>query len=158
MLSLKIKLILLGGLALCVIALGIIVNKWRLDSLALKSERAAFQLQLSSKENVLKTERENRRKADERAKSYARKMADLDRARRDDPLPPVIVRSCPADRVSAAGTTAATVVRAPEADDAKADEGNRDIGPELDHFATDAESNLIQCQELQEWAQALAPQ
>jgi hypothetical protein len=41
-----------------------------------------------------------------------------------------------------------------EADDQPADAGDRDIGPALDDFATDAEANLIQCEELQEWVRA----
>lgn len=97
----------------------------------------------------IEAERENTRKANESAKRYEARSAELEASRRSDPLPAVRVCRSTA-RVPEAEATAVPH-EAAEADNPPADEGDRDIGPALDDFATDAEANLIQCQELQRW-------
>lgn len=99
-------------------------------------------------------ELENTRKAYEADKRNTTRQDALQTDKVANPLPAVIVyrgvRQCPV--VPQSGTTAVTD-EAPKADDAgaHADGDSRDLGPALDKFATDAESNLIQCQELQTW-------
>jgi hypothetical protein len=100
---------------------------------------------------TITAERENTRKANEAAQRFQARSDALEADKRDNPLP--AVRVCKSARVPQTGT--ATVVNeAAETHDAPADEGDRDIGPALDEFATDSEANLIQCQELQEWVRA----
>jgi hypothetical protein len=100
---------------------------------------------------TITAERENTRKANEAAQRFQARSDALEADKRDNPLP--AVRVCKSARVPKTGT--ATVVNeAAQADNPPADEGDRDIGPALDEFATDAEANLIQCQELQKWVQS----
>jgi hypothetical protein len=96
----------------------------------------------------LKAERENTRKSNESAKRLQDKNDALETDRRNNPLP--AVRVCKRAVVPEARTTA-VVDEAPQANDAPEDAGDRDIGPALDDFATDAEANLNQCNELIEW-------
>lgn len=148
----KLTLILYGGVLLCVIAIGIVVNGWRNDSHALDGAIKEFKSVIESKDNLIATERDNRRKADERATNYAKRLNAVLLDARNDPLPPVRVRSCPPSAgVPGASPGPAVVAGTPPADDTQENAGDRDIGPELDAFATDAELNLVQCQELQEW-------
>lgn len=104
-------------------------------------------------------ELENTRKANEADKRNTTRQDALQTDKVANPLPTVIVyrgvRQCP---TVPQGGTAAVTDEAPKADDAGAHAGDSgglnaevDIGPPLDQFATDAESNLIQCQELQSW-------
>lgn len=99
--------------------------------------------------------RDNQRKANEADQRNTTRQDDLQTAKAASPLPAVIVyrgvRQCPAVPQS---TATAVPNEAAQADDAGAHEdhsGGIDIGPPLDQFATDAESNLIQCEELQRW-------
>lgn len=102
-------------------------------------------------EQTVEAERENTRKANEAAKRHSDRADALETDRRDNPLPPV--RLCPRPRVSQAGPAAVTG-EATQADHSGEDAGDSDsidIGPALDDFATDAENNLIQCEELIRW-------
>lgn len=99
-------------------------------------------------------ERENTRKANEAAQRYQARADGLEADRRSNPLPAVIVgRVCRSAARMPAAADPASSHEAVEGHDARADaedsDAGRDIGPQLDDFATDAEENLIQCQELQ---------
>ena len=115
-------------------------------------QRNAANARASVAEATLAAQIENTRKADEAAKRHETRADALEADRRDNPLPAVRVCRKPAS-VPQSGT-AAVAHEAAEANDAGAHESDRDgadIGPALDDFATDAEANLIQCEELQRW-------
>lgn len=137
-----------GIIAVLVVLLGLAF--WQIDR---QKERISKQrVEIKSLDDTLKAERENTRKANEAAKRYQTRADALEADRRNNPLPPVRVCRSP----SSVPKTAATAVpgEAAQADNSGADAGDsdgRDIGPQLDQFATDAELNLIQCQELQRW-------
>src|SRR5688572_19918477 len=83
----------------------------------------------------LTAERENTRKANEAEKRHQARADLLEADKRNTPLPAVrVCRSTP--RVPTTGTAAVTD-EAVEAHNPPADEGDRDIGPALDDFATD---------------------
>ncbi len=141
-----------AGVALAIAALiGYLV--WREHSLTRKL--AEVRVELRQANATLHAERENTRKANEAAQRHQRRADTLETDRRNNPLPAVWVRKCPA---SVPETRAATVPgEAAQADDAGADAGDSqpvDIGPALDDFATDAEANLIQCEELIRWVES----
>jgi hypothetical protein len=138
----SIKFILIG-LAVAALA-GILAHNHYLSR-----KYQATKAELVQANATITAERENTRKANEAAQRFQARSDALEADKRDNPLPAVrVCRSAP--RVPQAGT--ATVVNeAVETHDTPADEGDRDIGPALDEFATDSEANLIQCQELQEW-------
>ncbi len=130
-----------------VAAIGFLI--WREHMAVQKAKRlTAENAQLTA---TIEAERENTRKAHEAAQRFQARSDALEADKRDNPLP--AVRVCKSARVPQAGT-AAVVNEAAQTHDAPADEGDRDIGPALDEFATDAEANLIQCQELQEWVRS----
>lgn len=134
------------GIGAAVLVIGSVV--WRHKYVV--NELAEVRVEAAQAKAELIAERENTRKANE-ADARNQAAQDLLAAdRRNDPLPAVRVRKCP---VLPQATAPAVVDEAPEANDTRADEGNRDgdLGPELDDFATDAESNLIQCRELMRW-------
>jgi hypothetical protein len=137
----SIKFILIG-LAVAALA-GILAHNHYLSR-----KYQATKAELVQANATITAERENTRKANESAKRFQARSDALETDKRDNPLPPV--RVCKSTRVPQAGA-AAVVNEAVETHDPPADEGDRDIGPALDEFATDAEANLIQCQELQEW-------
>jgi hypothetical protein len=111
----------------------------------------AAKAELRTVHATLEAERDNTRKANESAQRHQRRADALETDRRDNPLP--AVRVCKSARVPEARSATVTH-EAPQADHTAEDAGDShsvDIGPELDSFATDAESNLIQCEELQRW-------
>lgn len=125
----------------------------------LQSSNTRLTAELSTAQASLVAEQLNRRKADEADKRNTTRQDALQTDKVANPLPAVIVyrgvRQCP---TVPQGGTSAKPDEAPKADDAGAHAGDSrglnaevDIGPPLDQFATDAESNLIQCQELQTW-------
>jgi len=123
---------------------------WREHSLTRKL--AEVRVELSQANADLRAERDNTRKANEAAQRHQTRADGLEADRRNNPLPAVWVRKCPAS----VPETRATAIpgEAAQADDTGADAGDRqpvDIGPALDDFATDAEANLIQCEELIRW-------
>lgn len=113
----------------------------------LKAARA----ELADATATIKAEREQRRKQDEATQRVDERKDKVAADRHDNPLPAVVVgvRRCP--RMPSAPVL---VAQAAEANDAPADAGDSDtsagtdIGPALDDFATDAEMNLAQCEEL----------
>lgn len=139
----------IGGTAV-LLALFVVVV-WRNEGLTKKLNAANQRAWVA--EQSLATERDNTRKANEAAKRHSDRADELEADRRDNPLPPVRVCKRPAASVPEAG--AATVAgEAAQADDPRTDAGDSDsidIGPALDDFATDAEKNLIQCEELIRW-------
>jgi hypothetical protein len=108
----------------------------------------ALKSELSTAEATIAAERENTRKADEAAKRHQARSDALEADRRNNPLPPV--RVCKPASVPKA-RAASVPDEATKTHDPPADEGDRDIGPALDEFATDAEANLNQCEELMRW-------
>lgn len=100
----------------------------------------------------IEAERENTRRANEAAARFQKRADEVEADRRNDPLPAVRVRKCPTVLPQAATTP--VIGEAAQADDPGTDAPDRDgnIGPELDDFATDAQMNLIQCEELIRWA------
>jgi len=110
--------------------------------------------ELATANATIETERANVRKANEATLRESKRQDQLAAERRANPIPPVIVyRKAP--RVSATCPTSTVPGEAAQTNDAGTDAGDsgRDIGPALDDFATDAEANLIQCEELIRWAQ-----
>lgn len=114
--------------------------------------------QLAAQNTVLKgtieIERENLRKANEATQRESKRQDALETERRNNPLPPVIVYRGP--RVSTTCPGTAVIGEAAQADDTGENAGDSDAGIDisvkLDDFATDSESNLIQCEELIRWA------
>lgn len=137
-----------GVIGILVILLGL--SFWHSDRLKKRLDTAQDKLAVA--ESTLAAERDNRRKADEAAKRYQTRADALEADQRSNPLPAVRVCRSP----SSMPKTAATAVpgEAAQADNSGADAGDsyRDIGPALDDFATDAQANLNQCEELIRWA------
>jgi hypothetical protein len=101
---------------------------------------------------TIKTERENTRKANEAEKNVIAKLDALERDAREHPLPKLRCRAAVVPK--AAGT--AISGEAAQADDTGADAVDFDPTPELDHFATDAEANVVQCTEAIKYLEGLA--
>ncbi len=119
-------------------------EKWAVD----KAKRlSAENTQLVA---TLSAERENTRKANEASQKYQADLAQLRTDRSNNPLPAVV---CKRARVSPAPTTPGSDAARP-ADNPPEDAGDRDIGPQLDDFATACEANLIQLTRLQEWVRS----
>lgn len=143
----KIDLIMWLAIGASVLGLLFVVNKWRLDSATLKVERREHAAEITKLNDTLAAERENTRKANEASTKYQGDLAALRAARADDPLPAVV---CKRARLPEARTATGPDAARP-ADDPTEDVGDRDIGPQLDDFATACEANLIQLTRLQEW-------
>ena len=144
-----------GAALVALMFIAYLVNGWRTQANEYELVKPKWEAAIANRDEVIRQERANRERADLVAAETRRELDDLQNARLTDPLP--AVRLCPrtpARPVPAASQAATGTAEAVEAHDPPADEGNRDIGPALDDFATDAEANLIQCQKLLEWVQS----
>lgn len=142
----------LGGWQLKLIAAGLLLAAiggavWHVKSVT--AERDEYRAQARQLTASLKAEQEDRRKADAKSAEFQKDLKDLRADRADNPLPAVV---CKRPRLLPAASEAAPRPDgARPADDPPEDAGDRDIGPQLDEFATACEANLIQLTRLQEW-------
>lgn len=137
----------LYAIAFALLAIGFLV--WREHVAVQKAKALAVQnAQLTA---TISAERENTKRAYEAEQAVVAKLADLDRRARDEPLPRLRCRAASVPQAS--GT--AIPGEAAQADDAGENATDFDPSPELDHFATDSESNLIQCKAAIEFLQSL---
>jgi hypothetical protein len=131
---------------------------WREHSLTRKLAEVRIERdQANANYTALRTAYDHERKiAKEASDAYQKDLADLRRARTDDPLPAVVCKrpraSLPAASAAAPGSDAARP--ADDAGEDAWDRDERDIGPQLDDFATACEANLSQLTRLQEWVRA----
>lgn len=149
----------MGQLKLIAIAVGIavligiayVVNGWREDAATLLIEREAHAKEVVRLNDRIVAEITNTRKANEASNRYQARIAELEKPEPTaTPFPAVrVCNSAPARVPEARAASGSDAAAAP--DDAPADEGNRDIGPDLKAFALRCEANAIQLDELQNW-------
>lgn len=134
------------------LALALAASIWWQDRTQKKLN--ATRVELSHAQATIEVERENTRKANEAAKRYQTRSDALEADRRNNPLPAVrVCRKAPSVPETRATAVPGEAAQADHSGENAGDSDSIDIGPALDDFATDAEANLNQCEELIRWVQ-----
>ena len=146
----KIDLILIGGLALCVIGFAIVVKKWHDDSNAYKLAKVEWSKTLESKNRELADMQANVEKANAASNKYHDELDRLDRERLTTPVRSVRLCHSPVRVPQAtAGTTASGT---PETgDEGLQVEVGPDIGARLYDLADQADQCAAQRDALIDW-------
>jgi hypothetical protein len=148
MFGLNLKLVL--GLAVLAVIGGLITLQHftvkRLNAATARANQA--EANYTALQEAQKHERKIAKESDER---FTSRIAELEAERVDKPFPAVRLRQCPAATVSP--STGATGLGHAEAEghDQRTPTADRDIGPDLERFASDCQFNMELALELQNW-------